>query len=110
MSTHSFGRALRATAVGLAFIASPDIAHAQQASINVRVTEAANQRPVDQAQVLIVGTTLGGLTNAEGRFTFRAVAPGTHTIRVLRVGFAEQKKAVTVAQSQAASVDVVLSA
>jgi hypothetical protein len=69
MSRISFGRNLRAV-VGLctALIASVAGAQATQGTINVRVTDAAGGQPVEQAQVMIVGTTLGGLTNAEGSF------------------------------------------
>mgnify|MGYP000007511335 CR=1 FL=1 len=62
-----------------------------------------------RAQVVIVGTTLGGLTNAEGRYTFRAVAAGAVTVRVLRVGYSEQKKPVTVVAGQAANLEFSLS-
>jgi len=110
MSTLSFGRALRGAAVLVAFGAGALGAQTPQGSINVRVTEAAGGGPLDQAQVVIVGTTLGGLTNVEGRFTFRSVAPGVVTVRVLRVGFSEQKKPVTVTAGQAAEVDFALSA
>ncbi|HEX4934828.1 MAG TPA: carboxypeptidase-like regulatory domain-containing protein, partial [Gemmatimonadaceae bacterium] len=72
------------------------------------MTEAAGGRPLDQAQVVIVGTTLGGLTNADGRFSFRAVTPGNVTVRVLRVGYSEQKKAVTVTAGQAANLEFAL--
>ncbi len=96
--------------VGLctALFASVAGAQASQGTINVRVTDAAGGQPVEQAQVMIVGTTLGGLTNAEGSFVFRGVSAGTHTVRVIRVGFSEQKKTVTVAAGQAASVDFAL--
>ncbi len=109
MSKTSFGRNLRAV-IGLctALFASVAGAQAAQGTINVRVTEAAGGQPVEQAQVMIVGTTHGGLTNAEGSFVLRGVSAGTHTVRVIRVGFSEQKKTVTVAAGQAASVDFAL--
>lgn len=110
MSTVSFGRALRAATALVALGAGALGAQATQGSINVRVTEAGENRPLDQAQVVIVGTTLGGLTNSEGRYVFRSVSPGEVTVRVLRVGFAEQKKNVTVAAGQATSVEFSLSA
>jgi TonB-linked SusC/RagA family outer membrane protein len=96
--------------VGLcaALFASGAGAQATQGTINVRVTDAAGGQPVEQAQVMIVGTTLGGLTNAEGTAVVRGVPAGTHTVRVIRVGFSEQKKPVTVAAGQAASVDFAL--
>jgi TonB-linked SusC/RagA family outer membrane protein len=109
MSTLSFGRTLRVLGALLLVGAGSLGAQGTQGSISVRVTEAAGGRPLDQAQVVIVGTTLGGLTNAEGRFTFRNVNPGTVQVRVLRVGYAEQKKGVTVAAGQAAEVEFVLS-
>jgi TonB-linked SusC/RagA family outer membrane protein len=65
---------------------------------------------VGQAQVQIVGTTLGGLTGAEGRFTIRGVPPGTHQVRDLRVGYGEQKKQVEVASDQEATIDFAISA
>ncbi|MCC6931293.1 MAG: SusC/RagA family TonB-linked outer membrane protein [Gemmatimonadaceae bacterium] len=109
MSTVSFGRTLRTVGALLALGAGALGAQTSQGSINVHVTEAAGGRPLDQAQVVIVGTTLGGLTNADGRFTFRSVAPGAVTVRVLRVGYSEQKKAVTVVAGQAASLEFALS-
>ena len=108
MSIVSFGRALRSVGALLAIGASALGAQTSQGTISVRVTEAAGGRPLDQAQVVIVGTTLGGLTNADGRFTFRAVTPGNVTVRVLRVGYSEQKKPVTVAAGQAASLEFAL--
>ncbi|MDQ6829332.1 MAG: TonB-dependent receptor plug domain-containing protein, partial [Gemmatimonadota bacterium] len=75
----------------------------------VHVTDAGTTAPVDQAQVSLVGTTLGGITNSDGRVTVRGVKPGTHQIRVLRVGYAEQKKAVVVTAGADASVEFSLS-
>ena len=38
------------------------------AIIEGRVTDAANNRPIENVQVSIDGTTLGGLTNAQGAY------------------------------------------
>jgi TonB-linked SusC/RagA family outer membrane protein len=94
----------------VALCASALTAQAQQGRVTVRVTDAANQQPVSQAQVQVVGTTLGGLTGPEGRFTIRGVPAGVHQIRVLRVGYGEQKKQVEVANDQEATVDFAISA
>jgi len=67
-------------------------AEAQQGRITVRVTDAATQQPIAQAQVQIVGTTQGALTGADGRALIRGVVPQVQQVRVLRVGYAEQKK------------------
>lgn len=108
MSIPSFGRTLRTVGAMLAMAAGALGAQATQGSITIRVTQAATGQPLDQAQVVIVGTTLGGLTNADGRVTFRAVNPGTVTLRVLRVGYSEAKQTLTVVAGQAANIDVAL--
>lgn len=112
MRVLSFGRALRRSGLLLALGAGGAggaSAQASQGSIAVRVTESTGGRPVDQAQVVVVGTTLGGLTNADGRFTLRNVPAGAQTVRVLRVGFGEQKKGVTVTAGQTAELEIQIS-
>jgi len=99
-----------AASMAVALVATAVTAQAQSGRVTVRVTDAANQQPVGQAQVQIVGTTLGGLTGAEGRFVIRGVPAGTHQVRVLRVGYGEQKKPVTVTADQEATVDFAISA
>lgn len=109
MSFHSLEQSLRRAGLLLALGASTAAAQATQGSIGVHVTDAANGRPIDQAQVLVVGTTVGGLTNADGRFTLRNVPAGAQTVRVLRVGYGEQKRAVTVEAGQTVSVEIQVS-
>ena len=63
---------------------------------------------VDQARVLLVGTTLSTMSGQDGRFVLRNVPSGPQTIRVLRVGFREQKKAATVGVNAVVDMDFVL--
>src|SRR5262245_7618893 len=51
----------RAAGIVVAMFATSLTAQAQQGRVTVKVTDAGNQQPVAQAQVQIVGTTLGGL-------------------------------------------------
>ncbi len=97
-------------AAAIAVFLGASVAYAQAGSIVVRVVDAGNSNPIDQAQVSIIGTNLGGLTNSEGRVVIRGVAAGTHQLRVHRVGFSEQKKPVTVAAAQQATVEFSLGA
>ena len=83
-----------ALAVSAALAVFTAAAEAQQGRITVRVTDAATQQPIAQAQVQIVGTTQGALTGADGRALIRGVVPQVQQVRVLRVGYAEQKKQV----------------
>jgi TonB-linked SusC/RagA family outer membrane protein len=84
------------------------VAQAQQNTVTVRVTDASTKTPIDQAQVAVAGTLIGGLTNADGRVTIRGVPAGNQTIRVLRVGYAESKRAITVTVGQEQIVEVTL--
>ena len=56
-------------------LAVPALAGAQVArgTVTGRVTDASTQQPVANAQVVVVGTQIGALTNADGRFTLRAL-------------------------------------
>ncbi|HEX6048610.1 MAG TPA: carboxypeptidase-like regulatory domain-containing protein, partial [Gemmatimonadaceae bacterium] len=74
----------------------------QQGSITGRITDAATGQPVSAAQVNVAGTTLGAQANQNGEYAIRGVNPGTVEVRVLRVGFAEQKQTVTVTAGQTA--------
>ncbi|MBL0890830.1 MAG: SusC/RagA family TonB-linked outer membrane protein [Gemmatimonadaceae bacterium] len=78
--------------------------------MTVRVTDAANQRPIEAARVFLVGTNFGGQTTPEGRVLLRALAPGSYTVRVLRVGYTEQSRAVTVAAGSTQEIEVSLTA
>ena len=80
-----------AAAVAVALVATSITAQAQ-GRVMVRVTDAANQQPIGQAQVQIIGTTLGGLTGPEGRFLIRGVPAGTHQVRVLRVDTGSRRR------------------
>ncbi len=85
-------------------------AQAQQTtgSLTVTVTDAANKRPVEAARVFIVGTTLGGSTNPEGKVTVRGIPAGKPMLRVLRIGYREQTKVLTITAGQTATLDVAL--
>ena len=73
----------------------PAAAKAQQATITGKVTAEGNQ-PVADARVFLVGTTSGATTNQDGVYTLRGVAADVAEVRVLRVGYREQKKSVQV--------------
>ena len=84
---------------------------AQQSSVgslSVTVTDAANQRPVEAARVFVVGTSYGGQTTTEGKLLLRNLPAGDLTVRVLRVGYTEVSRRVTLAAGQVATLDVAL--
>jgi TonB-dependent SusC/RagA subfamily outer membrane receptor len=99
-------RPLVAASLLAAAVAAPGAAQAQ-ASISGRVMSEAGE-PVEGARVLLVGTTIIGATAQDGRYALRNVPVGSHQVRVLRVGYIEQRKPVTVEANAAASLDFTL--
>ena len=81
-------------------------AAAQQTGTVVgRVTRADTGEPVAGAQVVVVGTSNGALTNAEGRYAIRGVAAGSRAIRVQTMGFNSEDKTVDVTAGGTATAD-----
>lgn len=74
------------------------------------VVDSASRRPIDGVQVQLVGTTAGAVTDANGVFTLRAVAPGARTLRAMRLGFAAATRQVTVTAGDTVAADFVLRA
>jgi TonB-dependent starch-binding outer membrane protein SusC len=61
--------------------------------------------PLSDVTVSVVGTTLGAMTRADGRYTISGVAAGAHQVRATRIGYAMREQPVTVAAGQPASLD-----
>ena len=105
-----FRRRLTALAATLFVVAST--AFAQQpagGTVVVRVTNTADQKPIEAARAFLVTTNFANQTSVDGRVTFRGVPAGAYTVRVLRVGFGEQTRRVTVTAGATATVDVGMS-
>jgi TonB-dependent starch-binding outer membrane protein SusC len=95
-------------ALGALFVGLARASAAQQGTVTGQVTDKSNQRPVSGAQVLIVGTTLQGLTTREGRYTITNVPTGTHQVQLRMIGFSTTTRSVTVAGGQTATADFAL--
>src|SRR6478752_1252548 len=66
------------------------------------------RRPVPGAQVTVIGTQLGALTNDAGEYTIRNVPPGTVTVRAQRIGFTPSDIRVAVNAGATATADFAL--
>ena len=86
---------LRLVLAALIGLLAPALASAQQGTITGRVTQAGAGTPISDVRVYVVGTNAATATNADGRYSLRT-APGTVDLRVLRIGYQEQKRSVTV--------------
>ena len=102
-----FGTIRPLFSAGVAALAALASAGAQQSTgtITGRVLEAESQRPVAEAQVMIVGTTRGTRTDAEGRYRIASVTPGTASLRIARIGYQSASREVTVAAGQEVTAD-----
>ena len=51
------------------------------------VTDSASDRPVGDVQVSVVGTRIGAMTDAQGRYTINGAPSGPRTIEARRIGY-----------------------
>jgi TonB-linked SusC/RagA family outer membrane protein len=90
----------------LAALFAPSAVFAQgTGNIQGTVTDSATRRPIAGAQVAIVGTTRGTLTDDDGRFALRGVAAGTHTLRVVRLGYGQAERRLSLAANETVNAD-----
>ena len=88
---------------------APALLSAQQAVLTGRVSGTGSEGLAD-SRVMLVNTSTVTQTNSEGRYTIRNVPTGTIEVRVIRVGYAEQKKSVVVAPGASITLDFALTA
>ncbi len=81
------------------------VASAQTGWIEGRVTDGAKTIPY--ANILVAGTRVGVMGDAEGAFRFRAPC-GRHTLRILAMGYGSVDEPVIVRRGETTHVSVVL--
>jgi hypothetical protein len=96
---------VRSTLAALAAIAAPTLAQAQQGTITGRVTAAGTGEALAESRVMLAGTSTIVSTTQDGKYTLRNVPLGKVVVRVIRVGFVEQKKSVDVASGNVLNLD-----
>src|SRR3954470_14686877 len=84
---------------------SAAVAQAQQGTITGRITAVGSGEPLQESRVVLVGTSLFATAAQDGRYAIRNVPAGSYTVRVLRVGYEEQKKPVQLAAGEAVTLD-----
>ncbi|MDP2496376.1 MAG: SusC/RagA family TonB-linked outer membrane protein [Candidatus Palauibacterales bacterium] len=104
-SLHGWALAVLA---GAALLLPRPAAAQQTGAVAGTVVRASNQQPLDAAQVLVVGTGLGTLTDAEGNFRITEVPAGTQSVRVQLVGYGTTSQQVDVTAGQVARVEFAL--
>jgi hypothetical protein len=84
----------------------PRVASAQTGRITGVVTDAGTGQPIEGVQVMVQGTGLGALSQANGRYFILGVVPGAYTVAARRIGYQNVEVAgVTVAIDVAREVN-----
>jgi len=92
---------IRWIATVLLAAALPTAANAQSGgTITGRVTDSRTGAPLSSTTVLVAGTTLRVVTNAQGEYRIGNVPSGSHSVTASRIGYAGGTQRVTVAAGQ----------
>ena len=92
-------------------LAAPMWLHAQAATGTVRgkVTEASSGRGLADAQIQVVGTRVGTISQASGEYTLVNVPTGARVIQIRRIGFQPVNRTVQVVAGSTVTADAALS-
>lgn len=77
----------------------------ERGSVAGQVVNAETSQPLVGVQVTIAGTTLGSVTNQQGRFLIANVPTGVREVRATLVGFSQVSREVNVTAGAATSTD-----
>ena len=98
-----------ALALALALTTVPQLlSQASNGTIRGRVTDAADGRALPDAQVIVTGTRLGVVSNANGEYTLANVPAGPRSVTVRRLGYEPATRPAVVTAGEVATVDVAL--
>ncbi len=101
----------RRMAVVLALIAAtPGASRAQTTTGSVQGVVRSESGTLEGATINVVGTTLGAVTRADGRYTIAGIPPGTRVLRVSRLGYARKDQSVDVVAGQVITANLDLRA
>ncbi|MBC7790301.1 MAG: SusC/RagA family TonB-linked outer membrane protein [Anaerolineae bacterium] len=100
-------RFIVAAALGAVLSAQAPPLASQEAggSVQGTVIDGSTKQPLANAQVSIVGTRSGALTNSAGVYRIPGVTAGQVEVRVRLIGYAPTTKSATVSEGQTADVD-----
>jgi iron complex outermembrane receptor protein len=91
-------------------VTAPLAAQAGTGIVTGRVVDSASQQPLVSATIRVIGTTSGALTRNDGTYTLSGIRPGPQQLRVTRIGFAAQVRAITVTAGATVTADFSMAA
>ncbi|MEP6619347.1 MAG: carboxypeptidase-like regulatory domain-containing protein, partial [bacterium] len=87
---------------------TPVAVAAAQGTLSGTITAQGAGTPLQEARVLVIGTSIFTITSPDGKYTLRKVPVGTAEVRIIRVGYTEQKRSVAIVDGGAATLDVAM--
>lgn len=73
---------------------------AQNNQVNVRVTGPDSSRALPDVSVFLEKTKMGGVTNAQGLYKLKSIAPGSYTLVIKSIGFATIRQSLSIEEHQ----------
>jgi TonB-linked SusC/RagA family outer membrane protein len=99
-----------AAALVIAALANAQPLSAQGGTVTGRVTDGASGRPVPNAQVMVVGTTIGSAVDADGRFRITGVPSTARQVRARSIGYQVSTVSFSLAAGSTANVNITMTA
>jgi TonB-linked SusC/RagA family outer membrane protein len=101
---------IEALMLSIALLAAASSSLLAQGTGTIRgtVTDSASGRRIEGAQVQIVGSTRGAMTDAAGEFQIRDVPAGSYNVRAQRIGYGSASRAVRLAAGEVADANFAL--
>ena len=102
----SIGRAF-ARSVGFValFLLAVPVSAQDRGIVTGQVVDANSRQPLSGAQIVVDGTTIGGLTNAQGRYRLQNIPVGPQQVRAILIGFEPVTLSVTITAGEATVAD-----
>ncbi|HET6578272.1 MAG TPA: carboxypeptidase regulatory-like domain-containing protein, partial [Gemmatimonadales bacterium] len=97
-----------ASVLAAAALCAPPDAAAQSGGITGRITDQATGSGLEDARIILTGTTRIETSGRDGRYSFRGVSPGSYQLRVLRLGYRPQVQTATVTGTAPVTLDFAL--
>jgi TonB-dependent starch-binding outer membrane protein SusC len=109
MSISRHLRLLTGTLAALLILVAPAIVQAQETgTITGQVVDGATNQPLAGVQMFVAGTTLGSITNQEGRYIIQRVPAGEREVRATLIGYSVERRTVSIAPGETAVADFAL--
>lgn len=100
-----FRRIVAVAALTVPVLFAAPVSAQQTGTVTGQVTDATSGAPLVGVQMVVEGTNLGALTNAEGRYLITRVPLGSQSIRAVIIGYSQANQSVSVTAGEPAVAD-----